>query len=133
LTTHERKSKSAAEVVDLTNGDALADKGKEECNDSFSTAGANIPYFMFSETDTPNTKEQAAESQDECDEESDNEVEFLGCNNEKKNASIVQSDTSSEYDEAVGFSQEVFTRSAYIPHLPDARRRSNRNLKGKSN
>jgi hypothetical protein len=128
--TTQRKNNAAAEIVDLTKGEK--ENGKEAGKDkSFSSAGANIPYFLFSETDTPNTKEEAAESEKSADKnesESDNEVEFIGCNKEKHNASLCnQSDTSSEYEAAVSFSQEVFT---YIPRIPGAApRRSQRTAK----
>lgn len=59
--------------------------------------------------------------------ESDDEVEFIGRNNETNNASLVQSDTSSEYESAFGFSQELFSLPAKMP----APRRSNRKAKGK--
>jgi hypothetical protein len=139
MTTHQRKNKATAEVVDLTN-DASAnntekdatnkadDNGKKD--DSFSSAGINIPYYLFDETDTPNSKDEEAAVPEEEESASDNDVEFIGSNNEKNNASLVQSDTSSEYECAVGFSQEVFTA---IPRIPDAPRFTNcgRNHKGK--
>jgi hypothetical protein len=125
------KTKAAAEVVDLTNDD------KKDGNDSFSSAGVNLPAYLFDEADTPTThhlKESEDEDEDkerdddDEDKESDDEIEFLGCDKKMQNASLVQSDTSSEYESAVGFSQEVF--SVRIPPAPGPRR-SNRQFKGK--
>jgi hypothetical protein len=89
--TTNRKNKAAADVVDLTTKGETTDNDKKDHKDeSFSSAGINIPYYLFNKADTPTTKEEAVVGSNKSDSysESDDEVEFLGCNKAKTNLSL---------------------------------------------
>ena len=62
-------------------------------------------------------------------------MEYLGTNNAKNNVSLVQSDTSEEYETAVGLSQDPFgfdiTRGPKPKVAKNIPRRSNRKVNGK--